>query len=73
MTDRLRRALALVPAGTRSDSGASAADVREYLEQGDVITVHEGPLMTATKTTEWPDRSTRRAGRAAARGWPRRP
>ncbi|MDX8143686.1 hypothetical protein SK854_16285 [Lentzea sp. BCCO 10_0061] len=33
MTELLRRAVALVPGDARSDSGASAADVREYLEQ----------------------------------------
>lgn len=33
MTELLRRALALVPEGVRNDVGASAADVREYLEQ----------------------------------------
>jgi hypothetical protein len=33
MTELLCRAVALVPADVRSDSGASAADVREYLDQ----------------------------------------
>lgn len=32
MTELLRRAVALVPGDARSDAGASAADVREYLE-----------------------------------------
>ncbi|MGW6936361.1 hypothetical protein ACWGE0_40310 [Lentzea sp. NPDC054927] len=35
MTDLLRRALALVPDDARSDTGASAADVRGYLDQNE--------------------------------------